>query len=41
MHNLKLHSKKDFQENDDDFFDEPKKGGCFKIILLVLSIFML
>lgn len=33
-------SKKDFQENDDDFFDEPKKGGCLKIILLVLSIFM-
>lgn len=32
-------SKKDFStEDDDDFFDEPKKSGIFKIILLFLAI---
>lgn len=30
-------SKNDFSE-DDDFFDKPKKGGLFKIILLILAI---
>lgn len=29
-------SKNDFA--DDDFFDQPKKGGLFKIILLILAI---
>lgn len=34
-------SKKDFAENDDDnFYDTPKKGGIFKIILLILAIFI-
>ena len=32
-------SKKDFADNEDeDFFDTPKKGGIFKIILLILAI---
>ena len=32
-------SKKDFAYNEDeDFFDTPKKGGIFKIILLILAI---
>ena len=32
-------SKKDFAEiEEDDFFDTPKKGGLFKILLLVLAI---
>lgn len=30
-------SKKDFAD-DDDFFDSPKKGGIFKILLLILAI---
>ena len=32
-------SQKDFAD-DDDFFDTPKKGGIFKIILLILAIFI-
>lgn len=31
-------SKKDFADVDDDFFDTPKKGGLFKIFLLILAI---
>lgn len=31
-------SKEDFAEEDEDFFDSPKKGGLFKIILLILAI---
>lgn len=32
-------SKKDFADaEDEDFFDPPKKGGIFKIILLILAI---
>lgn len=32
-------SKKDFADaEDEDFFDMPKKGGIFKIILLILAI---
>lgn len=34
-------SKKDFADvEDEDFFDEPKSGGLFKILLLFLAIFM-
>lgn len=31
-------SKSDFAEDEDDFFDTPKRGGLFKIFLLVLAI---
>lgn len=31
-------SKKDFAEDDEEFFDTPKKSGLFKIFLLVLAI---
>lgn len=34
-------SEKDFADNDDEeFFDTPKRGGLFKILLLVLAIFI-
>lgn len=33
-------SKKDFADVDDEFFDEPKKSGLFKIVLLVFAIFV-
>ena len=31
-------SKKDFADEEDDFFDTPKRGGLLKIILLILAI---
>lgn len=31
-------TKKDFAEDDDDFFDEDKGSGIFKIVLLILAI---
>ena len=31
-------SEKDFADVEEDFFDTPKKGGLFKILLLVLAI---
>ena len=33
-------SKSDFSDEEEDFFDTPKKGGLFKILLLVLAIFI-
>ena len=33
-------SKKDFADSDDDFFEPPKSGGIFKILMLVLAIFI-
>lgn len=31
-------SKKDFADEEDDFFDTPKRGGLLKILLLILAI---
>lgn len=37
--NIYTFTSKDFAENDDeDFFDTPKRGGLFKIFLLILAI---